>query len=413
MKTTILNLGYLLILCLTFQSCWKDECSQEIEYIEWAPVYMSLDEMKNEIRLDPPKENKNPGKIYVYNNFLLINEFNEGIHVIDNSNAQFPINKGFIEIPGNVDMAVSNNILYADNYANLLSIDISDCLQPRLVDFKAALFNLYGKNSEGKYLVKYKSQLVKRTQPCGSYPDIFCEGDFVLTAVGTNKNGTNGNLPSGSAGIGGSFARFTINGDYLYIVNHSELICYSIKDPTKPEHKSAQKVAWDIETIFPYKEYLFIGARSGMYIFSIQHSASPVYLSKFVHANACDPVYVENNRAYVTLRSGNECNGYTNQLDIIDVQNLLQPSKLSTHYMKQPHGLSVNQDFMVLCEGAFGFKTIKLKADASIQELGYFTNHAAYDVIMLSAQHVIIIGKDGLYQYNMENPSNPKLLSKI
>ncbi|MBK9108705.1 MAG: hypothetical protein IPM92_10165 [Saprospiraceae bacterium] len=413
MKTTILRFAYLLIIGLSFQSCLKDECTHEVEYVEWSPVYMSLDEMRNEIKLALPKENKNPGKIYVYNDYLLINEFNEGIHVIDNSNPQAPVNKGFIAISGNIDMAVSNNILYADNFANLLSIDIHDCLNPKLVDFKAALFNLYGKNSDGKYLVKYKSQIVKRTQACGAYPDIFYEGDFVLTAVGSKKTGPNANTPARSSGIGGSFARFTIQGDFLYIVNHNELNTYSIINPFKPELKSSQKVAWDIETIFPHDEYLFIGARSGMYIFSIEQPASPLYLSKFVHANACDPVYVDQNLAYVTLRSGTECNGFTNQLEIIDVRDLLKPSLLRKHDMKNPHGLSVDQDLMVLCEGEYGFKTMQLLPDAQIHEYGLFKSHAAYDVIMLSPELVIIIGKDGLYQYNLENPSQPKLLSKI
>ena len=37
---------------------------------------------------------------------------------------------GFIEIPGNVDMAIKDDILYADSYIDLVAIDISNVTNP-------------------------------------------------------------------------------------------------------------------------------------------------------------------------------------------------------------------------------------------------------------------------------------------
>ncbi len=62
-----------------------------------------------------PKSLTNPGKIYTYGSTLFINELNAGIHVINNSNPQNPVPLKFIKILGNVDIAVKDNILYADN----------------------------------------------------------------------------------------------------------------------------------------------------------------------------------------------------------------------------------------------------------------------------------------------------------
>ena len=66
----------------------------------------------------------NPGKIYFKEGYIFINEELKGIHVIDNRNPENPQNIGFIEIPGNVDIAIKNNTLYADSYIDLGAIDI-------------------------------------------------------------------------------------------------------------------------------------------------------------------------------------------------------------------------------------------------------------------------------------------------
>ena len=53
--------------------------------------------------------------------------------------------------------------------------------------------------------------------------------------------------------------------------------------------------------------------------------ASPQLLSTYAHVNSCDPVVVEGDIAYVTLRSGNTCAGFTDQLDVINLQDPKKP----------------------------------------------------------------------------------------
>src|SRR5687768_11739949 len=57
----------------------------------------------------------NPGKIYVYGQYLLINETGQGIHVYDNTSSSSPEPVGFIQLLGNTDMAIKDNRLYADH----------------------------------------------------------------------------------------------------------------------------------------------------------------------------------------------------------------------------------------------------------------------------------------------------------
>ncbi|MCO6495078.1 MAG: hypothetical protein J5I91_05290 [Bacteroidetes bacterium] len=96
----------------------------------YIPIY--ADEMINSFQnlSTTPRALVHPGKIYIYNDYLLINESREGIHIYDNSNKKSPINLTFYKIPGCTDMAIKNSILYT-NYGNgLLSFDISDPKNP-------------------------------------------------------------------------------------------------------------------------------------------------------------------------------------------------------------------------------------------------------------------------------------------
>lgn len=79
-----------------------------------------------EVKLVDTRQVKNPGKIYSYKNYLLVSEINEGIHVFDNADPKNPKGVGFIQIVGNSDMAIKDDVLYADHMGNLVAITIAD-----------------------------------------------------------------------------------------------------------------------------------------------------------------------------------------------------------------------------------------------------------------------------------------------
>src|SRR5688500_18518831 len=82
----------------------------------YRPVYGSVD--ANEIKLVASRTVNNPGKIYVYGKYLLVNEINEGIHVFNNERPSNPKPVAFIQIMGNSDMAIKDARLYADHAGN-------------------------------------------------------------------------------------------------------------------------------------------------------------------------------------------------------------------------------------------------------------------------------------------------------
>lgn len=93
---------------------------------EYSPILMSRDQLETSILKKEPRTISNPGKIYRYGNYILINEQYKGVHVINNTDPKVPVNIGFIQVPGCVDMAVKSNVLYVDNAVDLVAIDISD-----------------------------------------------------------------------------------------------------------------------------------------------------------------------------------------------------------------------------------------------------------------------------------------------
>jgi len=90
------------------------------------PVYLSYDDLREAVSDTLPINLEHPGKIYIKGDMLFVNEVRKGIHVIDNSDPSNPQVQKFIEIPGNIDLAVKNNVLYADSYIDLVVLDISD-----------------------------------------------------------------------------------------------------------------------------------------------------------------------------------------------------------------------------------------------------------------------------------------------
>lgn len=90
----------------------------------YRPVYLSPEEISN-IATGPAQPLVNPGKIYLLEPYLFVNERGRGIHVVDNTDPANPQQISFLSIPGNQDIAAKDHWLYADNYSDLLTFDIT------------------------------------------------------------------------------------------------------------------------------------------------------------------------------------------------------------------------------------------------------------------------------------------------
>lgn len=418
----------IILLSLAFWSC-NDQCKETRVTRQFNQVTRSLMEMRMQVKAENPRSLVRPGKIYVKGNYLFINEIKEGIHVIDNSNPASPKFVSFINIPGNGDIAVRDNILFADSYSDLVSLDIKDPAHAKETGrvsnvFKYGVFDggTWSLNESGGFISDNEVKLVTEVVTTNCEENVWPGGwwgGFLLNDAASfsssSKAGSAGTSSAGgSNGQAGSMARFALYQNYLYTVGQNDLQLFNISNPAKPETKASINLGWGIETIFPYQNKLFIGSTTGMFIYDNTDPADPKRLSVFQHGRACDPVVVHNDIAYVTLRTGTACGGGANQLDLVDVSSPTTPQLIKSYQMENPHGLSIDFPTLYLCEGEHGLKVFDATDKWSIDknQIAHFKGMDAYDVISLG-KTLLMIGKDGLYQYDASNPKDLRQISKI
>lgn len=124
MKKTIYLTAFVAMLFLS--SCWDNSFWTNDYYSTYKPVLMERAELEKSVTVQPARQMCATGKIYFKDDYIYIVEKYQGIHVIDNSNPSSPENQCFIYVPGSVDMAMKNNVIYVDNARDLVAIDISN-----------------------------------------------------------------------------------------------------------------------------------------------------------------------------------------------------------------------------------------------------------------------------------------------
>ncbi|MDP3464088.1 MAG: hypothetical protein Q8S18_14955 [Bacteroidales bacterium] len=407
---------------LLFTGC-RDKTFEEITYVANVPVYMELTEFRSAVKKSEPQSLVNPGKIYFKDNLLYINENQEGVHIINNSNPASPQFLGFIEIPGNVDIAIRGNILYADSYIDLVAIDITDPLNPVEIDRVEDAFPnvipvpdysypIYGLDFSKGVVVGWQQKEVTEVIENGSS---YRNGDILFDNIGAPSFGSAEiSINPGSTGVGGSMARFTIINNFMYAVHNDALKTFDITNT--PGITSGQDIQLNrmVETIFPLQEKLFLGTTTGMLVYDISNPSTPTFISEFNHINSCDPVVVQGNYAYVTLRSGTQCGGFTNQLDVVDISSITNPFLVKSYPMFNPHGLGIDNNILFICDGEAGLKVYDATDPMEIHmnQIAHFPGIKAFDVIPLDGI-LMMIGADGLFQYDYSDSSELILISHI
>ncbi len=231
---------------------------------------------------------------------------------------------------------------------------------------------------------------------------------LIVFAVSVLMLSCNKDAGQGDTGTGGSMARFAIKGNYLYAVDHESLHSFDISQPADVRRVYDQYLGFGIETIFPTEEYLFIGARDGMHIFGLTNPDKPQRISFTRHFLANDPVVVNGDYAFVTLRSGLRFTNSRNVLLIFDVSNPQNPQLVAEHEMAGPKGLGIDDDKLFICDDVL--KVYSLTKGYEIDLIKSFDIQAV-DVIPKNNM-LYIVAEDGLYQYSYEG-ENISFVSKI
>ena len=211
-------------------------------------------------------------------------------------------------------------------------------------------------------------------------------------------------------------ARFGLVGNALVAVGiYSMYYNFDLTEPGNPKLAATKQLVSGVETMFLSGKYMFLGSSNGMVIYDLSDPLKPVYLSIFWHSTSCDPVVVQNNRAYVTLRSGITCtNRSINELSVLDITNINAPVLLRSYVMDNPHGIGISDNILFVCDGNSGLKVFNAANPLLIAEnlLAKFPGINAYDVIPLG-KSLLMIGSDGFYQYDYSDVKNIRQISVI
>ena len=215
------------------------------------------------------------------------------------------------------------------------------------------------------------------------------------------------NTAASNNGAGGSLARYSIVGNYLYLVNRNHLDVYDCTDLAKPTFRSSSLVGFDIETIYPYNNKLFIGAASGMYVYSLADPANPKREGSVTHIRSCDPVVANDSVAYVTLRSfGTTCGSSQSVLNVYDVKQLQQPKLIKTVVMTSPYGLGIQKNALYVCDGNNGLSVFDISKGYEPAIVGTIKGEVFFDVIPYNDILICYIEK-GITFFDIKNPLKP------
>ncbi len=204
---------------------------------------------------------------------------------------------------------------------------------------------------------------------------------------------------SNTDGQGGSLATFLLKGNYLYTVDNYNLNVFNIQEETNPIKVNTISIGFNIETLFGFDDYLFIGSRNGMFIYDVKNPELPKRMSASEHFRSCDPVVANNDYAYVTLHSTAVCGGSINELQTYDIKNIEAPILLNTRGLDRPKGLSLYYNYLIVCD-ASDVKIFDVTNPVNSIFIKSIPVALGIDVI-IRENHLFIISENGLFQYQL------------
>jgi hypothetical protein len=408
---------YLLTLCffsVFILSCESEETKKE--QVKFAvPKLKSLAAIRNNVYVSSAKQTKSDGKIYVAENFLFYIAKEQGVHIFNNMNPSVPQNSVFINIEGVHDISVKGNYLFADNFFDLLVFDISNIQNITLVKTVENVISFspvypidaqyydYTVGPVGDEIITGFS-FEMRDKPEGQ--EVIWAEDALATF----------NSSTGNVGTGGSYARFQIQNNALYTIDSFKLNVFNITNPiTTFFDKDIYMNQWFgggvFETLFIQKDILFVGSTTGMYTVNASDEFNPYFVSGFAHATACDPVVVDELTAYITVRGGSTCGAIEDQINVINVSDISNPTLISTYLINEPYGLGIKNDILYVGCGNNGLKVFNaLNSSSLVLENTYPGN--VKDIIPLNS-HLITVGDNKITQYSYGPNYTLVMLSEI
>jgi hypothetical protein len=419
MKTTALTLASLIVI-LFVSSCTHDLGKATVTYTKATAEYGDIESLRSTPLITGVQEIEDAGKIFVSDQMLLIGEEGRGIHVLNNMDPTNPTQVLFINIPGNREFYVQGDILYAESIYDMLKIDISDIANPYLVTRieQGVWQEIY--NHKGEALIGFEFEQVTEEIELNDDTDMdFWNSQPTQYYDYANNLIPPSALPSSFAGNNadiGTVNRIAYLNEHVYLISRTNMNVY--RDNGQFELVSQSSVGWEMETIYPLENKLYVGSRSAMTVFNAADPDFPSHEAEYWHETSCDPVMpVTSRTAYLTLRSGEfgDCPGDINALHVLDINGNGWIDQLHEIEMKSPFGMTIIGDELFVGEGDAGFKVFDISDVRNPVLSRTIKSVEAYDIIAhpTNANMILIAGPAGFSQFQVGNDFELQLLSTI
>ena len=402
-----------------FSGCELMNGTETADVAYFKPIFATVEELTMDISIDPPLDYAQSGKVITYGDYVFVNSPNKGIHIVDNTDPGNPINKSFISLAGNIDMAIVDDHLYADMFSALVVLDISNIDEPILLEDYTVedvfYFDQYWNYPSWEELEAYDYDRVGyenldmsqgivldweieiRQEEVENY-DMYSIG----VAVKDSEDMSTEDGGSGQVSTAGSMTRFLPIDQFLYTISFNELVLFELTSSHQPLRWGKLDTETWAETLFRLNDILYVGSTNGMLMYDVTDAGNPSYINRIEHFRSCDPVVADEAYAYVTLRGGTNCWTDLNELQIIDIQDSQNLSVVGRHILYNPHGLAVIGDHLIVCDGTAGVKVVDIADRTAPKILGTYPIDFAYDVIV-SYPTALVVGEQVMYQYDISN----------
>ncbi len=322
-----------------------------------------------------------PQSMYLYDSVLYVSDLDSGIHRyrVSSDAALTPL--ATIPLVGNAGVAVRGDIVYANSWGSIVALRLA---------------------TDGSY--DTASVIRQEATPVPVDDHYTRRGGWGCMGCAETDYAT---TPQ-SGGAASSYAVFAAIDTFLYYVDGYDIVTMSIAKPDSPFVLTTTPIAWDLETLFPTEKYLFVGGQSGMYIMErLADPAAPTHIGTFQHAQACDPVVVQDTLAYVTLRSGNACGAARDVLLSVSIANPAAPKLLDELPLSTPYGLTVADTLLFLARGYGGLTLCSTAHPDSLSVVQQWSEPVCKDFIWSDSTLYVMSFWD-VSAYDVSNPLEPR-----
>lgn len=301
------------------------------------------------------------GKIFVHKDVIFVSYPNEGVMVVNNSDIRNPEVSGYMIIPGNLEVVAKEDVFYTNHYEDLVAIDYNRSAR------------------ESRAIVLHR------------IPNVFPNRASRDEKIPIPEEPFSGEIDKSKGGSMACMTRHETNKNVMYAITDKQLKVLNISNAKQPRLVGNPiNINDQIETVYCEGNRLFVGAREGVHVYSLNNPERPQFVGRYRHQEMQDPVVVEGNRGYLTLRNLSGRSG-NNQLQILDMSNPANPRRLNSINMTNPQGLGVDGSLLFVCDGRAGLKMYNV-ANASSPTLlqTQRLNGNTYDVIVLGEYNVVM-----------------------